>query len=222
MRVSRRPKRASLLLIAALVAACSASPERSPQPAPSQPPPPRAEVPAGLVPVTVDVAADLARTPFDVPRTAAVPAGWTISVWARVNRARFAVWAPDGALLVSKPAYGEVVRLEPNPTGPPRYSLLLETLTLPHGLAFSGSTLYVAESDQINAYTYANGRATNRRTIVDGLPDAKSLDLHGAYTHQLKSVAIGRDGAIYFSIGSTGNVSAEDRTANPPRASIMR
>jgi glucose/arabinose dehydrogenase len=27
---------------------------------------------------------------------------------------------------------------------------------------------------------------------------------------------------VYFSIGSTGNVSAEDRTANPPRASIMR
>jgi glucose/arabinose dehydrogenase len=38
----------------------------------------------------------------------------------------------------------------------------------------------------------------------------------------LKSVAVGPDGAVYFSIGSTGNVSAEDRTATPPRASVMR
>ena len=27
---------------------------------------------------------------------------------------------------------------------------------------------------------------------------------------------------MYFSIGSTGNISADDRDANPPRATIMR
>ena len=41
-----------------------------------------------------------------------------------------------------------------------------------------------------------------------GLPDAKSPDLRGAYAHALKSVAVGPDGAVYFSIGSTGNISA--------------
>lgn len=220
MRVSRRRRTVFLLLIAVLSVGCSPSPARDTD-TPVQPPP-MADVPTGLVPVTVDVPAELARPPFDVPRQAAVPAGWTMSVWARVPRARFAVWAPDGALLVSVPANGEVLRLEPNPVGPPRQSLLLETLTLPHGMTFVGSTLYVAESDQINAYTYAGGRATNRRTIASGLPDAKSLDLHGAYTHQLKSVVVGRDGSVYFSIGSTGNISAEDRDANPPRAAIMR
>ena len=30
----------------------------------------------------------------------------------------------------------------------------------PHGLAFAGSTLYVAESDQIDAFDYADGKAT--------------------------------------------------------------
>ncbi len=44
----------------------------------------------------------------------------------------------------------------------------------------------------------------------------------GAYSHALKSVAVGPDGALYFSIGSTGNITADDRTANPPRATIMR
>ncbi len=54
------------------------------------------------------------------------------------------------------------------------------------------------------------------------LPDARSPDLGGAYAHALKSVAVGPDGALYFSIGSTGNITAGDRTANPPRATIMR
>jgi glucose/arabinose dehydrogenase len=89
-------------------------------------------------------------------------------------------------------------------------------------MAFAGSTLYVAESDQIDTYDYANGAATNRRTIAAGLPDEKSPELHGAYAHALKSVVVGPDGAVYFSIGSTGNISADDREANPPRASVMR
>ncbi|HVQ52579.1 MAG TPA: gluconolaconase, partial [Mycobacterium sp.] len=53
-------------------------------------------------------------------------------------------------------------------------------------------------------------------------PDARSPDLGGAYSHALKSVTVGRDGALYFSIGSTGNITADDRSANPPRATIMR
>jgi glucose/arabinose dehydrogenase len=138
-------------------------------------------------------------------------------VWARVPNARLAAWAPDGSLLVSVPSSGQIVRLVSG-----RDSVLLDGLDQPHGLAFSGNTLYVAESDQIDSYSYAAGAASNRSTIADGLPDAKSPDLRGAYAHALKSVAVGRDGAVYFSIGSTGNITADDRMANPPRATIMR
>ena len=92
----------------------------------------------------------------------------------------------------------------------------------PHGLAFQGSTLYVAESDQIDAFDYADGKVTRPRTVAGGLPDAQDPELGGAYAHALKSVAVGPDGAVYFSIGSTGNVSAADRTATPQRATIMR
>ena len=91
----------------------------------------------------------------------------------------------------------------------------LDGLDQPHGLAFAGNTLYVAESDQIDAYDYADGAATNRRTVAAGLPDAKSPDLRGAYAHALKSVAVGPDGAVYFSIGSTGNITADDRDREP-------
>jgi glucose/arabinose dehydrogenase len=177
---------------------------------------------ADLVSVPVDVPGDLTQSPFDEPRQALIPDGWTISVWARVPKARLETWTPDGALLVSAPAGGQILKLTPKPGAAPEQSTLLDGLDQPHGMAFAGSTLYVAESDQIDAYDYVNGAATNPRTLAADLPDARSPELNGAYAHALKSVAVGPDGAVYFSIGSTGNISAEDRDANPPRATIMR
>ncbi|WP_445271758.1 hypothetical protein, partial [Streptomyces sp. DSM 41978] len=117
-----------------------------------------------------------------------------------------AVFAPDGALLVSVPATGQVLTVSPD------QRTLLDGLEQPHGLYFTGSTLYVAESNRVDTFDYVGGRAVNRRTVAGNLPDAKSPDLHGAYAHALKSVVVGSDGAVYFSIGSTGNISAEDRT----------
>lgn len=188
---------------------------------PAPPPAPGASVPNGLAPTAVTVPAALAAAPLDTPRDALLPSGWSMSVWARIPHARLAIWAPDATLLVSVPAEGRVSRLVPGPGGA-TVSTLLEGLNQPHGLAFAGDTLYVAEADQIVGYTYADGRAADRRVLAAGLPDARSPDLGGAYAHALKSVAVGPDGAVYFSIGSTGNVSAADRTANPQRATIMR
>ncbi|KUH85748.1 MULTISPECIES: gluconolaconase [unclassified Mycobacterium] len=222
MRVWLRCNAIACLAGAALVASCSTSPEpsRAPSP-PSTPAAPTVAASADLAPVNVAVASPLAQSPFDEPRQAMVPPGWSMSVWARVPKARLAVWAPDGTLLVSQPSTGQVLRLEP--TGAePRQSTLLENLDQPHGMAFAGDALYIAESDQIDVYDYDDGAATNRRTVVANLPDAKSPDLKGAYAHALKSVAVGPDGSVYFSIGSTGNISAEDRDADPPRATIMR
>jgi glucose/arabinose dehydrogenase len=213
MRDCLRRKRIGVALASiVLVTACSTDSRGSTQ---------SPALTAGLVAVTVQVDPDLAQPPFDESRQAMVPAGWTMSVWARVPKARLAVSAPDGSLLVSVPSSGQVVRIQPNGAGA-RPTVPLDGLDQPHGLAFSGSTLYVAESDQIDAYDYADGAATNRRTVAAGLPDVRSPDLRGAYSHALKSVAVGRDGALYFSIGSTGNITADDRAADPPRATIMR
>jgi glucose/arabinose dehydrogenase len=223
MRVWRRHKRIGVLTLLLVVAACSSTPAPPPNPSlpPTTPASTTAEAAPALVPVTVQVAPALAQPPFDEPRQALVPTGWTLSVWARIPKARLAVWTPDGAMLISVPAAGQVLRLEPTGAGP-RESVLLDGLDQPHGLAFAANALYVAESDQIDVYDYANGAATNRRTVAGNLPDERSPDLRGAYAHELKSVAVGPDGAVYFSIGSTGNTSAEDRDATPPRASIMR
>lgn len=219
MRVWLRHKRIGVIAGAVLLAACSTSPAPAPR-SPSATTP-STQTDAELIPATVQVNPDLAQPPFDQPRQALIPPEWTLSVWARIPKARLMAWAPDGSLLVSVPSSGQVVRVVPSGAGQ-RLSVPLDGLDQPHGLAFSGSTLYVAESDQIDTYDYADGALANRRTVVAGLPDAKSPDLRGAYSHALKSVAIGPDGAVYFSIGSTGNISAADRDANPPRATIMR
>jgi glucose/arabinose dehydrogenase len=179
-----------------------------------------AAVPAPrLVASRLEVPSVLADSPYDRPRTVRAPQGWRVALWARVPGARLAVWAPGGRLLVSRPGAGDVVVVEQGRAPRP----LLRGLTQPHGLAFGGATLYVAESDKVTAWAYgSDGTLSKRRVVVSGLPDARSPELRGAYSHALKSVAVGRDGWVYVSIGSRGNVSADDRDGRPERASILR
>jgi glucose/arabinose dehydrogenase len=178
---------------------------------------------AKLVPTDVRALGGTQASPFDKGRKLQAPPGWSVTVWARVPSARLLAWTPDGQLLVSRPKFGDVVALKPGQGGSvPAQRTLIDGLTQPHGLAFQGDTLYVAESDQIDSFTYRAGELAGRRVVAGGLPDAKSPELGGHYAHALKSVAVGKDGALYFSIGSTGNVSAEDREATPERASILR
>jgi glucose/arabinose dehydrogenase len=208
-------RRAGAVVAASLVAltvACSGP----------TPPAPVAAASDELRPVVLAVPDALKKGEFASPHTVLIPQGWTMSLWASVPDARLEAWTPDGALLVSRPGEGEIDRLTQDASGTATSSVLLEGLTQPHGMAFDGSTLYVAESDRIRAYTYAAGAATEGRIVADGLPDAKTAELGGAYAHALKSVAIGPDKSLYFSIGSSGNISAEDRDATPQRATIMR
>ncbi|SHH64133.1 Glucose/arabinose dehydrogenase, beta-propeller fold [Jatrophihabitans endophyticus] len=172
--------------------------------------------------VTVSVPAGRGGAPFDTKRTVVVPRGWTMSVWARLDAPRLAVWTPDRRLLVSRPGHGDVQVLTPRKGKAPAARTLLSGLRQPHGLAFRGNTLYVAESNRIDTVAYAKGKATGKRQLIGGLPDAKSPELGGQYAHALKSVAVAANGTVYLSIGSTGNISAQDRSASPQRATIMR
>ena len=65
-------------------------------------------------------------------------------------------------------------------------------LNQPHGLAFAGSTaLRGRERPGGRLRLPRRGGRPSARLVVDGLPDAKSPDLRGAYAHALKSVAVG-------------------------------
>jgi glucose/arabinose dehydrogenase len=217
---ARVPRRVIALAGSVLLVACS-GPATPPKTIPADPAP-AAAAPDGLVPVPVRVPDGMKQWPFDIPRQALLPPGWTMSVWARVDKPRLAAWTPDGDLLISVPADGLVMKVRPGPAGTGRPSVLLSGLDQPHGLGFRGNTLYVGESDQINTYTYEDGVATDQRVLVGGLPDARSKDLKGEYEHTLKTLAIAPDGTVYFCIGSTGNVTVEDRFAAPERAAIHR
>ncbi|MEV6303148.1 gluconolaconase [Actinoplanes sp. NPDC051861] len=180
-----------------------------------------AEVPP-LASTTVRALPGTDSSPFDRERQLQAPPGWTVTVWARVPTARLLAWTPAGRLLVSRPKHGDVIELTPGQGDePPAQHTLISGLNQPHGLAFDGDTLYLAESDQVNSFTYSAGAVSGRKVVVGGLPDAKSPELGGAYAHALKSVAVGKDGELYISVGSTGNISAEDRDASPERASIL-
>lgn len=186
--------------------------------------PTRPAAPAAFSTQTVRIAVPSAidSAPFDRARSVTVPTGWTVSVVARPKKARLEIPTPDGRLLVSRPSEGLITRLTPNERGYPTSSTLVKGLRQPHGMAFDGSTLYVAESHRIDRYTYRDGKVGSRRTVLSGLPDSKSKDLKGAYAHALKSVAVGPDHALYVSIGSQANVSPADRSSKPQRASILR
>jgi glucose/arabinose dehydrogenase len=212
--------------LALALAACSADEPAAPPPAATPPGasalPSAAAVPA-LTATTVRPLTGTDTAPFDETRRLQAPPGWTVTVWARVPGARLLAWTPDERLLVSRPKSGDVVELVPGRGATaPTQRTLLSGLNQPHGLAFAGNTLYVAESDRVDGFAYRSGAVTGERVVVDGLPDAKSPELGGAYAHALKSVTVGKDGALYVSVGSTGNVSAEDREATPQRAAILR
>ena len=98
----------------------------------------------------------------------------------------------------------------------PQTSVLLDGLDQPHGLAFDGvdSVCRRKRPGRRVRLRRRRGRRPPDRG-AGGLPDARSPELGGAYAHALKSVAVGPDGAVYFSIGSTGNISAEDRDGRP-------
>lgn len=206
------------------LAACTADsePEETPPTTAVPSAPAGADVPR-LGTTAVRVPAGTGSAPFDQARQVQAPPGWTVSVWARVPTARLLAWTPDGRLLVSRPKSGDVIELSPGQgDAAPSQRTLVSGLNQPHGLAFDDTTLYVAESDQIDAYTYRAGTVSGRKVVVDGLPDAKSSDLRGAYAHALKTVVVGRNGELYISVGSTGNISAADRDTSPERAAILR
>src|SRR5262245_19747026 len=188
----------------------------------------RAASSPAAVSTKVSVPSSMSYSPFNVDRYLNIPAGFAISVFARVGGARFMAVAPNGDLLVSQPGSGKVVLVRPNPAGDPAIHDFATGLRNPHDIVFHmiGSTtfVYISESTQIDRYIYYPGDTTahDRQVVVAGLPDASTPELHGSYAHALKNIAIDSNDKLYVSIGSSCNVCTSDGVASPVRAAVYQ
>jgi glucose/arabinose dehydrogenase len=204
-------------------------------PAPEGPAEPAAQTatpsptPIALPPqtVTVTVPSGLAEAPFDVARRLTVPAGWTASLYARVEAARFLATTPDGRMLVSQPKTGRVLLVERGSDGVGLVTQFIGGLDHPHDMVFaelSGRTwLFIAEADQVVRYPYSaeDKKAQSGQVVVSGLPSNSTSELRGNYAHQLKNIAVKGD-TLYVSIASTCNACLSDTKSDPQRGAIYR
>lgn len=189
---------------------------------------PAAADPIAFETVRVDVPSRFRQPPFNRERTLRVPRGFTVSVVARVSKARFLMSTPAGNLLVSQPAFGKLWLVRLNPGRDASVELLAGGLRHPQGMAFkaaNGATyLYVGESNQIVRFRYdpASETVANREVVVPNLPDSSTPELRGAYGHELKNLTIGPDNKLYVDVASASNASPSDVTSNPVRSAIYQ
>lgn len=136
-----------------------------------------------------------------------IPDGYALSIYAKdLGNPRDLVLDPEGTLLVSIPDQGRVVAVFGNSV-----ETVVDGLNKPHGLAFNGLKLYIAETDNVSVYDYDAriNKAINKKKIID---------LPGGGEHFTRSLLI-KDNKLYVSIGSDCNACVE---ADQRRASIWQ
>src|SRR4029079_15886417 len=120
----------------------------------------------------------------------------------------------DGAVYASRPEAGEVVRLvDADRNGAAEsQTVAVSGLGRPHGLAFHGGYLYIANTDGVvRVRLGANGAAS-------GPPERVNSYSSGG-GHWSRSIVFGPDSGMYVTIGSTCNMCVEK---TPDRAAVMR
>ncbi|WP_152588219.1 PQQ-dependent sugar dehydrogenase [Nostoc sphaeroides] len=184
--------------------------------------------PAASVQTKLKVPSTMNFAPFNINRYLKVPPNFSISVYARINKARFMAVAPNGDLLVSQPSTGKVLLVRPDGSKDPIISDFVTGLRKPHDIVFhkidNTTYVYISETHQINRFIYKSGDriAKNRQIVVTGLPDSSTRELKGAYGHELKNIALDANHKLYVSIASTCNACKEDTVSTPKRGAIYQ
>lgn len=129
-----------------------------------------------------------------------LPSGFQIRLFASsLDRPRMMALSPDGRLFVSEMGAGRVTIL-PDADGNRQadsHVVYAEGLTDPHGIAFRGGYLYVAEEGRVVRYPYKAGdnKAPRAQVVIPSLPtDGR---------HFTKTIVFGSDGKLYVSMGKS-------------------
>ncbi len=126
-----------------------------------------------------------------------VPDGYSISIYAQdLGKARDLILDPNGVVVVSQMDKGKVAAIAGG-----KVQIVTEGLNSPHGLAFNGGKLYIAETDQIAVYDYntTTYKTSNKKKIIDLPPGDR---------HFTRSLII-KDGKLFVSIGSSCDTCVE-------------
>jgi glucose/arabinose dehydrogenase len=183
---------------------------------------------AAFVETKLKVPISMTYKPFNINRYLKVPPNFSISVYARIKKARFMAVAPNDDLLVSQPSTGKVLLVRRNGSKDPIISDFVTGLRKPHDIVFhkinNTTYIYISETHQINRFIYKSGNtaAQNRQVVVAGLPDASTRELKGSYGHELKNIALDANHKLYVSIASSCNACLSDTVSNPKRGAIYQ
>lgn len=143
----------------------------------------------------------------------AVP-GLKVNLFARVPGARVLSVGPDGALYVTQTDEDQVSRLvDVDGDGvADSQTVVVRGLDSPHGLAWRGDWLYIANTQAIVRVRIQRGKAVGR-------PEQLVTYARGGGGHFTRSVVLAPDSMMYISIGSSCNLCVEDDST---RATVMR
>ena len=142
------------------------------------------------------------------------PEGFAVTVFARdLVNPRMLAFSPDGALYATRRSVGDVVMLrDADGDGRADGARTVASRSGMHGIAFDGDKVFLATvNDVYVADVDQDGGFGPLRRIIYDLPDGGQ--------HPNRTLAIGPDGMLYISAGSTCNACAE---TNPESATMLR
>lgn len=142
------------------------------------------------------------------------PEGFTVTRFAEgLGMPRMMAVADDGTVYVTRRTPGDVVMLR-DTNGDGRADERRTVLERPmvHGIHIQGRTLWLATvTEVLRAELNADGTPGEPVPVLQDLPDGGQ--------HPNRTLAIGPDGKLYVSVGSTCNACAE---TNPESATLLR
>jgi glucose/arabinose dehydrogenase len=149
-----------------------------------------------------------------------LPAGFKIEVFANMNTKngehlsgpRMMALDAKGNLYVSVVGSNRVVMLpDHNHDGiADDVVTVAQGLNAPHGIAFVGDALLIANQDGVAKVSQVQGGWSKPQAFIPNLPTGG---------HTLKNIKLGPDGFLYINVGSSCNVCIENE---PMRATILR
>jgi len=154
--------------------------------------------------------------PFDATRFLHAPPGFSVGVFASgLGQPRFMAFDNRGVLYASIPRSGKIVALpDADDDGiADRVVDFATDLDRPHGLAWDGEGLVVAETGRLLRI-----RDTDSDLAADVI-QVLSKDLPTGGGHWTRTVVVGPDGFFYVSAGSSCDSCPED---DPRRAAVRR